>query len=36
LFHHRPRRSPQPAVKIESAYHKADAAIQNLVDLVAA
>jgi hypothetical protein len=36
LFHHRPRRSPQPAIKIESAYHKADAAIQNLVDLLAA
>ena len=36
LFHHRPRRSPQPAIKIENAYHKADAAIQNLVDLVAA
>jgi hypothetical protein len=36
LFHHAPRRSPQPPVKIETAYHKADAAIQNLVDLVAA
>jgi hypothetical protein len=36
LFHHQPRRSSQPAVKIENAYHKADAAIQNLVDLVAA
>jgi len=36
LFHHPPRRSPQPAVKIETAYHKADAAIQNLVDLLAA
>ena len=36
LFHHPPRPSPQPAVKIETAYHKADAAIQNLVDLVAA
>lgn len=36
LFHHPPQRNPQPAVKIETAYHKADAAIQNLVDLVAA
>ena len=36
LFHHPPRRSPQPAVKIETAYHKADAAIQNLMDQLAA
>ena len=36
LFHHPPRRSPQPAVKIETAYHKADAAIQNLIDQLAA
>jgi hypothetical protein len=36
LFHHRPtRRSPAPA-KIETAYHKADTAIQNLIDKLAA
>src|SRR5215469_6133849 len=36
LFHHPPRcRSPPPA-KIEAAYYKADAAIQKLVDLMAA
>ena len=27
LFHHPLRRSPQPAVKIETAYHKVDAAV---------
>jgi len=32
LFHHRPKRSPRPPAKIETAYHKADAAIQNLID----
>ena len=36
LFHHPPRRRSPPPAKIETAYHKADAAIQNLVDLVAA
>ncbi len=36
LFHHRPEdRSPQPA-KIERAYHEADEAVQNLIDLLAA
>jgi hypothetical protein len=36
LFHHRPEdRSPQPA-KIERAYHEADVAVQNLIDLLAA
>jgi hypothetical protein len=36
LFHHRPEdRSPQPA-KIERAYHHADAAVQHLIDLLAA
>ena len=36
LFHHRPEdRSPQPA-KIERAYHQADTAIQNLIDVLAA
>jgi hypothetical protein len=36
LFHHRPEASPQPPVKIETAYHKADVATQKLIDLVAA
>ena len=36
LFHHQPTPDPKPAVKIETAYHRADAAIQNLVNLLAA
>lgn len=36
LFHHRPASSSKPPAKIEIAYHKADAAIQNLIDQVAA
>ena len=36
LFHHRPASSSKPPAKIELAYHKADAAIQNLIDQVAA
>jgi hypothetical protein len=36
LFHHRPEKTTKPPAKIESAYHKADAAIQKLVDLIAA
>jgi hypothetical protein len=36
LFHHRPEVACKPPAKIEVAYHKADAAIQNLVDLIAA
>src|SRR5215831_15289796 len=36
LFHHRPEKTAQPPAKIEVAYHKADVAIQKLVDLVAA
>jgi hypothetical protein len=36
LFHHRPKnRPPQPA-KIERAYHEADTAVQQLIDLLAA
>jgi hypothetical protein len=36
LFQHRPEdRAPQPA-KIEKAYHHADAAVQHLIDLLAA
>ena len=36
LFHHRPTKIATPPGKIEAAYHKADVAIQNLIDLVAA
>ena len=36
LFHHRPTATDTPSVKIEAAYHKADVAIQKLIDLVAA
>ena len=36
LFHHRPEQTAKPPAKIETAYHRADAAIQKLVDLVAA
>jgi hypothetical protein len=36
LFHHRPVKTAKPPAKIEAAYHKADAAIQNLVDLLVA
>jgi len=36
LFQHQPAKTAKPPAKIEAAYHKADAAIQKLVDLVAA
>ena len=36
LFHHRPPKTAKLPAKIEVAYHKADAAIQKLVDLLAA
>jgi len=36
LFHHRPDETLQPGSKIEAAYHKADHAIQHLLDLLAA
>ena len=36
LFHHRPTPSSPPHAKIETAYHKADAAIQDLIDRLAA
>jgi hypothetical protein len=35
-FHHRPDPQHRPNSKLEAAYHKADAAIQNIVDLLAA
>jgi hypothetical protein len=36
LFHHRPAEYSMPNTKIEAAYHKADKAIQHVVDLLAA
>jgi hypothetical protein len=36
LFHHRPTQTATPPAKIETAYHKADVAIQRLIDLLAA
>ena len=36
LFHHRPDETLKPASKIEAAYHKADRAIQGVLDLLAA
>jgi hypothetical protein len=36
LFHHRTTPRSKPPAQIEVAYHKADAAIQNLIDQVAA
>ena len=36
LFHHRPKRTPRPPAKIETAYHNADTAIQKLIDQLAA
>jgi hypothetical protein len=35
-FHHQPDPTHRPNSKLEAAYHKADAAIQNIVDLLAA
>ena len=35
-FHHRPDPSHRPQSKLEAAYHKADTAIQDIVDLLAA
>ncbi len=35
-FHHRPSPQHQPASKLEAAYHRADTAIQQIVDLLAA
>jgi len=36
LFHHRPEESQKPASRIETAYHKADRAIQQVLDQLAA
>jgi hypothetical protein len=35
-FHHRPDTAHQPDSKLEAAYHRADKAIQQIVDLLAA
>ena len=35
-FHHRPDPQHRPDSRLEAAYHRADAAIQRVVDLVAA
>jgi hypothetical protein len=35
-FHHRPTEHHRPASKLEAAYHRADTAIQHIVDLLAA
>jgi hypothetical protein len=35
-FHHRPDPQHQPASKLEAAYHRADKAIQQIIDLLAA
>ena len=35
-FHHRPDPQHRPNSKLQAAYHKADAVIQNIVDLLAA
>jgi hypothetical protein len=35
-FHHQPDPAHRPTSKLQVAYHKADAAIQNIVDLLAA
>ena len=36
LFHHKPTAAPCSTHKLEKAYHKADASIQHIVDLLAA
>jgi hypothetical protein len=36
LFHHRPDEALKPASKVETAYHKADRAIQQVLELLAA
>ena len=35
-FHHQPDPAHRPDSKLEAAYHKADKAIQDIVDLLAA
>ena len=35
-FHHRPDPQHQPATRLEAAYHRADRAIEHIVNLLAA
>ena len=35
-FHHKPQQKQKPDSKLETAYYKADAAIQQVIDLLAA
>jgi hypothetical protein len=35
-FHHRPDPQHSPASRLEAAYHRADKAIEHIVDLLAA
>jgi hypothetical protein len=36
LFHHQPEAQPRPESKLETAYHKADASIRNIIQLLEA
>jgi hypothetical protein len=36
LFHHQPDRDARPASKLETAYHKADASLRNVIQLLEA
>jgi hypothetical protein len=36
LFHHRPDAALRPKSKLESAFHKADRSIQNIIQLLQA
>jgi hypothetical protein len=36
LFHHQPDAQLRPKSKLETAYHKADASIRNLIQLLQA
>ncbi|MGH7148692.1 MAG: hypothetical protein ACREUI_07505 [Burkholderiales bacterium] len=36
LFHHQPEAQPRPKSKLETAYHKADASIRNIIELLEA
>jgi len=35
-FHHRPDPAHQPPSRLEAAYHRADKALQHILDLLAA
>jgi hypothetical protein len=36
LFHHQPAKAPRPNSKLETAFHKADHSIQNIIQLLEA